>query len=60
MEKLIIEGGYPLSGEVSIAGSKNASLPLLAASLLTEDEIELENISNLNDIHTMLKLLAHL
>src|SRR3989338_4205061 len=60
MQKLVIEGGYPLSGEVSIAGSKNASLPLLAASLLTEETIELENVSNLIDIHTMLKLLSHL
>ena len=60
MEKLIIEGGHPLQGTVEISGSKNAALPILAATLLTDEPCRLRNIPKLRDTMTMLKLLKSL
>ncbi len=60
MDKLLIEGGVPLSGEVAISGAKNAALPLLCAALLTREPLTLTNVPALNDIDTMLKLLAQM
>jgi len=60
MDKFIIEGGVPLSGEVTPAGNKNAALPLLAASLLTEEPIILRNIPQIQDTHVMRKLVESL
>jgi len=60
MDKLLIEGGRPLSGEVAISGAKNAALPLLCAALLTSEPLRLTNVPALNDIGTMLKLLAQM
>ena len=60
MDKLVIEGGYPLEGVVKISGAKNAALPAMAAALLTSDRVELENIPRVRDIITMGKLVAHL
>ncbi|MBX9848577.1 MAG: UDP-N-acetylglucosamine 1-carboxyvinyltransferase [Rhodocyclaceae bacterium] len=60
MDKLLIEGGYALSGEVVISGAKNAALPLLCVSLLTRDPVTFTNVPALNDIGTMLKLLAQM
>src|SRR5436190_20805927 len=60
MDKFLIEGGYPLSGTVVPAGNKNAALPVLAASLLTEDEVVLRNIPRISDVEAMLILLDHL
>jgi UDP-N-acetylglucosamine 1-carboxyvinyltransferase len=60
MDKLRIIGGRPLAGEVKISGAKNAALPILAASLLTKAQVELENVPKLRDITTMLKLLEGL
>jgi UDP-N-acetylglucosamine 1-carboxyvinyltransferase len=57
MEKFIIEGGYPLSGTIVPAGNKNAALPALAASLLTEEEVVLRNIPRIRDVEAMLELL---
>ncbi len=57
MDKLRIEGGVPLNGEARIAGAKNAALPILAAGLLTADELRLTNVPQLADIATMFKLL---
>ncbi len=54
---LRIRGGVPLRGTVTIGGSKNAALPSLAATLLTEDECILTNVPDLADISTMLALL---
>lgn len=59
-EQLFIKGGVPLVGEVRIAGAKNAALPLLAATLLTEDEMRLSNCPCLQDVATMLWLLRTL
>ena len=60
MDKLLIEGGAPLAGEAAISGAKNAALPLLCACLLTREPLTLTNVPALNDIDTMLKLLAQM
>ena len=57
MQKLSIHGGTPLSGEVRVAGAKNAALPILAASLLTAAPVRITNVPELNDVRTMVKLL---
>ena len=51
MDKLLIEGGVPLAGEVAVSGAKNAALPLLCAALLTREPLTLTNVPDLNDIH---------
>lgn len=58
MEKLVIRGGFSLNGEVTISGAKNAALPLLCASLLTDEQVVLRNVPHLDDVQTMLELLA--
>jgi len=60
MDKLVIEGGVPLRGEISISGAKNASLPLMAASLLACGKHSFTNVPRLRDIHTMCNLLGHM
>jgi len=60
MRKIRIIGGTPLEGRVEISGAKNAALPCLAASLLTEEPITLHNIPKVSDVSTTLKLLSHL
>src|SRR2546421_12853400 len=60
MEKFVIEGGYPLSGTIVPAGNKNAALPALAASLLTEENVVLRNIPRIRDVEAMLDLLRGL
>ncbi|MHC5079454.1 MAG: UDP-N-acetylglucosamine 1-carboxyvinyltransferase [Planctomycetota bacterium] len=57
MEKLVVEGGGPLRGEVGVSGAKNAVLPILAAVLLTEGEVKLTRVPALRDVATMLDLL---
>ena len=57
---LVVEGGHKLDGEVSIAGAKNAALPILAAALLTADECFLENLPDIEDIRNMIALLREL
>ena len=57
MDKLVIEGGVPLKGEIRVSGSKNAALPILLASILVDGEVRLTNVPNLRDIATTLKLL---
>ena len=60
MEILRIKGGYPISGEVQVSGSKNAALPQFAAALLSDQETILENVPDLSDIRFMGEILAHL
>src|SRR5919204_4551733 len=60
MEKFIIKGGAPLSGEIVPAGNKNAALPILAACLLTEDELVVRNVPKIRDVQSMLGLLERL
>ena len=60
MDKLLIEGGAVLRGEVAISGAKNAALPILCAALLSAEPLELSNVPELNDIATMLRLLEEM
>ena len=60
MEKFIIEGGQPLSGTIVPAGNKNAALPALAATLLTEEEVVLRNIPRIRDVEAMIDLIRGL
>ena len=60
MDRLLIHGGVPLSGEVRISGAKNAALPILAGSLLTPAPVRLYNIPHLHDITTMMNLLGQM
>ncbi len=60
MQKLVIQGGIPLRGEVRISGAKNAALPMMCASLLTSDVLQLSNMPDLHDIVTMRKLLEQM
>ncbi|MBS1138156.1 MAG: murA, partial [Proteobacteria bacterium] len=60
MDKLLIEGGVPLSGEIAISGAKNAALPILCAALLTAEPLRITNLPRLNDVRTMLRLLAQM
>jgi UDP-N-acetylglucosamine 1-carboxyvinyltransferase len=60
MQKLVVQGGIPLRGEVRISGAKNAALPIMCASLLTSDVLQLSNMPDLHDIATMRKLLEQM
>jgi len=60
MQKLIIQGGVPLHGEISISGAKNAALPLLCAALLTGESLKITNVPALHDITTMMSLLKQM
>ncbi|MDP3182923.1 MAG: UDP-N-acetylglucosamine 1-carboxyvinyltransferase, partial [Desulfobaccales bacterium] len=60
MDKIVIEGGVPLQGEVAISGAKNAALPILAATLLAPGEYRLSNVPPLADIRTAKRLLANM
>src|SRR6266536_1875510 len=58
MDKFVIRGGNPLLGTVRISGAKNAALPAMAAALLTEEPVILENVPKVRDIETTRKLFA--
>lgn len=60
MDKFLISGNGPLTGELQISGSKNAGLPLLAATILADSEVRLSNVPHLKDISTMVQLLSTL
>ena len=60
MEKLVIRGGRPLKGAVKVSGSKNSSLPILAAALLTDELCVIDGVPSLRDITTMLRILRNL
>ena len=60
MDKLVIEGGAPLAGEVRVSGAKNAALPILCAALLTAEPLKLANVPRLNDVRTMQHLLGQM
>jgi len=60
VEKFLIDGGAPLSGTVTPAGNKNGALPILAASLLTEDEVVLRNVPHITDVEAMISILEAL
>lgn len=60
MDKLIINGGKPLFGDVNISGAKNAALPIMAATILATDNVTLANVPHLKDVTTMMELLGQL
>ncbi|HMA31011.1 MAG TPA: UDP-N-acetylglucosamine 1-carboxyvinyltransferase [Casimicrobiaceae bacterium] len=60
MDKLVIEGGQPLAGEIRVSGAKNAALPILCAGLLTPEPLTLSNVPRLNDVRTMQSLLGQM
>jgi UDP-N-acetylglucosamine 1-carboxyvinyltransferase len=60
MDKLLIDGGKRLAGEIAVSGAKNAALPILCAGLLTADTVQLSNVPHLQDVNTMLKLLRQM
>ncbi len=60
MEKLEVKGAVELSGNIKISGSKNSSLPILAASLLSDKKVQISNLPKVKDIETMILLLRSL
>ena len=60
MDKIVIEGGYPLNGEISISGAKNSAIKLMAVCLLTDKPVTLKNMPRLRDTRSMAGLLTHL
>src|ERR1700727_3494015 len=54
LEKFVIEGGVPLSGTIVPAGNKNGALPILAACLLTDEQVVLRNVPRISDVETMM------
>ncbi len=60
MDKLIVEGGYKLKGTVNISGSKNASLPILAAALLTDEPVRISRVPDVSDTNYMIQILSQL
>jgi UDP-N-acetylglucosamine 1-carboxyvinyltransferase len=60
MDKILIHGGRPLSGSIKVSGSKNSSLPILAATLLTQEQCVVRGVPDLSDTNYMLQILAHL
>src|SRR3954464_5373556 len=57
MDKIVVTGGRPLHGEVTVSGAKNAALPILASALLADGEHTFRNVPDLADVATMLKVL---
>ena len=60
MDKLIITGGKPLKGEIRISGAKNAALPIIVSTLLSDDPVLIRNIPHLHDITTTMELLGRM
>ena len=60
MEQYVIKGGNELKGEVTIGGAKNAALGILAAAIMSDEDVLIENIPNVNDINVMLEAISHI
>ena len=60
MDRIRIRGGKPLSGEIAIGGAKNAALPILCAAILSAEPLVVENVPRLQDVNTLLRLLAQM
>jgi len=60
MHKYLVEGGFPIKGKIKANGNKNAALPCIAAALLTDEEVILKNIPEIEDVHVMLEVLQYL
>ena len=59
MDRILIRGGAPLNGTIPISGAKNAALPLMIASLLTDETLELINVPRLADVSSLLRILGN-
>ena len=59
-ESFVIEGGRPLNGTIRAAGNKNGALPILAACLLTDEEVRLTNVPQIRDVETMVELVREI
>ena len=60
MEQYIMKGGIPLVGEVTIGGAKNAALGILAASIMTDEDVIIENLPDVSDINALLEAIVYL
>ena len=60
MEQYIMKGGNPLVGDVTISGAKNAALGILAASIMTDEDVVIENLPDVSDINALLDAIRHL
>ena len=60
MEQYVIKGGNPLNGEVEIGGAKNAALAILAASIMTDETVTIENLPNVRDINVLLQAIEEI
>src|SRR5690625_7613121 len=60
MDKIVISGGHPLEGDVTISGAKNAVLPILVATLLADEPVSIGNVPHLQDVTTMMELLGQM
>ena len=60
MEQYIMKGGNPLVGEVTISGAKNAALGILAAAIMTDDDVVIDNLPDVSDINALLDAISHL
>ena len=60
MEQYVIKGGTPLVGEVEIGGAKNAALAILAAAIMTDETVTIENLPNVRDINALLEAMARI
>ncbi|MFW6291525.1 MAG: UDP-N-acetylglucosamine 1-carboxyvinyltransferase, partial [Spirochaetota bacterium] len=60
MDRYIVEGSYPIRGRIRASGNKNAALPCIAATLLTEETVVLKNVPDIEDVHVMLEILRQL
>jgi len=60
LDKLLIQGGQPLHGEIRVSGAKNSALPILAATLLADGKVSVGNLPHLHDVTTMIELLGNM
>ena len=60
MEQYVIKGGNPLNGEVEIGGAKNAALAILAAAIMTDETVTIENLPNVRDINVLLQAIEEI
>ena len=60
MEQFVIKGGHPLQGEVEIGGAKNAALAILAAAIMTDETVTIDNLPNVRDINVLLQAIEEI
>ena len=60
MEQYVIKGGNPLVGEVEVGGAKNAALAILAAAIMTDETVTIENLPNVRDINSLLEAMSEI